>query len=524
MEMIKRFGEKLGDPKLGEQKKDEVFAQFEDKIEAYKFSKELGDSPAMEEIGNYLKEELNGDSAKLVAVSTPQVEGLISLYKEGKLPEFLDKIENDLPYRTEFALATQNGDAKNFIADFKKPTVQPQHNQSPAPQDPGPGISVLDGVADMLPSTDPESKYGDNIQKLIDASPVMLRGSLEQEMDALQNKGELPAFEQKLVNNPDYQSQLNQAAASGDTNQLSTLISTHASVSLPASAVQPTTQPQQTERKVQTEAQPTAEEIAQFEAAQTIMEFIDEHVAKNPNDKELGQHFKEGVTKDKELQDALAKFQKNNADMLKAGGDDDMVSGMLDKDAMVHDLLASYKDTPETAYAALADDNFQMQAFLQYSPIGQAAGFILEPLMQMLGGFMGQGSNLASWAEADFGDIMKDFQSFFSNEMGNVMGMGNNDLGLFERLGKVVNAVGYAAEDALDVTRYDRHYMPEHNAAASEVKIKHVGEGNDITEKSIDLAGGPDVTTPVIDPFDPDKPENNNLNQGLDSPGPGMIA
>tara|TARA_R110002124_G_scaffold287365_1_gene474290 strand:+ start:224442 stop:225824 length:1383 start_codon:yes stop_codon:yes gene_type:complete len=261
---------------------------------------------------------------------------------------------------------------------------------------------------------------------------------------------------------------------------------------------------------------------------QALEALIEEHLESYPEGAEreaegtLAGHFLANAAgdppADPQLKKALETFAKNNADMLKAGSDGDMVSEMLDKKAMIHDLLASYKDTPEKAYEALAAENFQMQAFLQYSPIGQAAGFILEPLLQMFGGLMGQGSNLAGWAEADFGDIMKDFKGFFSNEMGNVMGMGNNDLGLFERLGKVVNAVGYAAEDALDVTRYDRHYMKEHNPDAGKIKIKSVGEGNDIKETTIDLAGGPAAIEKPIDPFDPNKPENNDLNKGLEAP------
>lgn len=266
---------------------------------------------------------------------------------------------------------------------------------------------------------------------------------------------------------------------------------------------------------------------AEIDPLKPVVDLVLDHVKNNPDDKALAKHFMDrikgnppDVEADPELLKALEEFKKNNANLLSAKGDDNMMEGFFNKDQMIHDLLDSYKNTPDKAIAGLSDPNFQQQAFMQYSSIGNAFGFILQPIMNMLGGVTKQGENLAGWAQADFGDTMKDFQHFFNQEMGSVMGMSNNNLGLMASLDKVMGAVGNAFEDAMDITRFDREYMTRHNPDAPNSTLVYVEPStNQIQE--VQLAGDPTPVKPQQNTFEEDP--DNNL-KGYETAAPTAIA
>ena len=212
--------------------------------------------------------------------------------------------------------------------------------------------------------------------------------------------------------------------------------------------------------KTATAEPPVSEEVASLNM---ISDLLNDHLKTNPQDQALAENFLKGAASDPKLAEALKTFKANNGDMLKGGDGDDMMAGFMNKDAMISDLLASYKDTPDKAYAALSNPDFQTEAFMQYSSLGQAASMIAKPILDWIGGLFGQDSTLGGWAEMDFSSIMKDFQAFFNGGMNNAIGMSNNNMGLMDSLSSVFSVGMGAAEDALDMTAHDRQYMAHHN-------------------------------------------------------------
>ena len=238
-----------------------------------------------------------------------------------------------------------------------------------------------------------------------------------------------------------------------------------------------------------------------------------------------------GVVGDPKLQEALKAFQANNGDMLKGGGDgDDLMAGFMDKDAMIHDLLDSYKKTPDKAYEALANPDFQNEAFMQYSSIGQAVSMIATPILNWLGSLFGQDSTLSGWAQMDFSAIMQDFQSFFNGGMNNAMAMSNNDMSLTGAISTVFNVGVGAGQDALEMTRYDRAYTQDNPNTPVQNTVALVGDDNTIT--NVTLGDPPNSNADQNTNADPSLAQqqqrereiaNNSINNDTPQPGGGGL-
>jgi hypothetical protein len=120
---------------------------------------------------------------------------------------------------------------------------------------------------------------------------------------------------------------------------------------------------------------------------------------------------------------------------------------------------------------------------MQYSSLGQAVGMIAKPILDWIGGLFGQDGSLDSWAQMDFGSMMKDFQAFFNGGMNNAIGMSNNGMGLMDSLSTVFSVGIGAAEDAMDMTEHERQYMSHHNPDLPANTITHVdGDTNTIVD------------------------------------------
>ncbi len=254
------------------------------------------------------------------------------------------------------------------------------------------------------------------------------------------------------------------------------------------------------------------------EAYMQIAQFMDQHVDANPQDAALAEHFMSriapGPNQDPQLVEALKQFKANNGDLLKAdsGDGDDLMAGFMDKDAMIHDLLDSYKKTPDKAYEALANPDFQNEAFMQYSSVGQMIGMIATPILNWLGGLFGQDSTLSGWAQMDFGEMMKDFQGFFNNGMNNAMAMSNNNLSLTDALGIGGRTIVGAVEDTLDVTRYGRQYTQDNPNLPDQNTVALIQD--DGTVETINLA---DPQRSNAEQNTPEVPNPNQPNQDRDN-------
>ena len=219
-------------------------------------------------------------------------------------------------------------------------------------------------------------------------------------------------------------------------------------------------------------------------ARNEIAQFLAEHVEANPADKQLAAHFMEGVANDPKLQEALKIWKSNNADILSGEGSESMI-GDFDKDRMVHDLLQGYKDDKEKVYATLQSDNFQMNAFMQYSDMGKMLGFLIEPILEWIGKLFGQDSDLAGFANMNLDQWFADFQDLLGDGTNNLLAMGNN-LDFGQRVGGLFNVVVGAAQDAGNMTSMDRYYRDQESPAVS---ITHVDSNNSITGTSTFGAG-----------------------------------
>ena len=191
-------------------------------------------------------------------------------------------------------------------------------------------------------------------------------------------------------------------------------------------------------------------------ARNEIAQFLAEHVEANPADKQLAAHFMEGVANDPKLQEALKIWKSNNADILSGEGNDADMMG-FEKNRMIHDRLEGYKKDKEATYATLMDENFQMNAFMQYSSMGQMLGFLIEPILDWLGDLLGVEGDIGGFANLNIEQWFGDFQDLLGDGTNNLLAMGN-DLDFGQRMGGMFNVVMGAAKDATNMTDMDRYY------------------------------------------------------------------
>lgn len=356
-------------------------------------------------------------------------------------------------------------------------------------------------------------------------------GDFADDFFKLEESGELDNFLNRIKTDPDYKTQLAETLEN-NPSAISSVIAQHSAAPAPfqpdANDSTPTDAPTildsitdiipsvdngNTEPEIPIHLRPAADIQANeetntsdngaaapaagdVEAYMQIAEFMDQHVEANPQDTALAEHFMSriapGPNQDPQLVEALRQFKANNGDLLKAdsGDGDDLMAGFMDKDAMIHDLLDSYKKTPDKAYEALANPDFQNEAFMQYSSIGQAVSMIATPILNWLGSLFGQDSTLSGWAQMDFSAIMQDFQSFFNGGMNNAMAMSNNDMSLTGAISTVFNVGIGAGQDALEMTRYDRQYTQDNPNTPVQNTVALIQD--DGTVDTITLGDAPD--------------------------------
>ncbi|MEC7577047.1 MAG: hypothetical protein VX468_06930, partial [Pseudomonadota bacterium] len=145
-----------------------------------------------------------------------------------------------------------------------------------------------------------------------------------------------------------------------------------------------------------------------------------------------------------------------NADILSGEGNDADMMG-FEKNRMIHDLLEGYKKDKEATYATLMDENFQMNAFMQYSSMGQMLGFLIEPILDWLGDLLGVEGDIGGFANLNIEQWFGDFQDLLGDGTNNLLAMGN-DLDFGQRMGGMFNVVMGAAKDATNMTDMDRYY------------------------------------------------------------------
>lgn len=329
---------------------------------------------------------------------------------------------------------------------------------------------------------------------------------LERDLSHLHNTGQLDDFIDKIKSNPNYRAEIAESldGPSGYQNATGQIMDY---------AAQPDAPPA---------PDPSVDPNVSLDQLALIEEFLNDHVARNPEDAGLRDHFMQGVVNDPKLQEALAVFAANNAEILNPAEGDDLMAGFFDKDAMVHDLLDSYKNTPDKAYAALKAEDFQQQAFMQYSSIGQAFGHILQPILDWINELFGGAGGLADWMNMDFGAIFQDFTQFFGNNMNNVMAMSNGDLSLSQSLNNVVNAAVGAGKDAVMTTDLDRQYMSRHNPDAP--TFTYV-DGSNVQQVDLNVNGNPveAANQGQNAPPSPMAPQNQNEINPNEPPIPGSI-
>lgn len=418
---------------------------FKDPSKAAQIGLKLAENKDLGQIETYLKN--NGKTFN----AADYADDLSSLEKSGQLDNFLNRLATDPAYKTQLAETLKDNPAgvSAIIA---------QHN---APTDPQQDANTTGATTSEIPEyLKPAEDTTD-----IDSPSILF------------DVGSMIGLDPTPPSQPDAQPPYRLDPERPPAQQASGSASP---------------QREDTQQNPSGTSEPTA---ADFEALMEISEFLAEHEAANPQDAGLVEHFMNGImpgdAQDPKLIEALKAFKANNGDMLKGGGDgDDLMAGFMDKDAMIHDLLDSYKKTPDKAYEALANPNFQTEAFMQYSSIGQAVSMIATPILNWLGSLFGQDSTLSGWAQMDFSAIMQDFQSFFNGGMNNAMAMSNNDMSLTGAISTVFNVGIGAGQDALEMTRYDRQYTQDNPNTPVQNTVALIQD--DGTVDTITLGDAPD--------------------------------
>ncbi len=447
-------------------------------------------------------------------------ENLVQLYKDGELDDFTKSINENPEYKTQLAYSLQaGGDISALVSQYQNPPSAPEPITYDSPAINWAEIAIADnsGVTEQLGKLleDGEISWGeskglttwgeglntiienrfDNKFEGINASEYreqfingfdgdatkaanflnntldvpeleqlyastgtpMAHMSLTNTLSTLAESGQLDDFVQKLQDNPAYKDHIANQLMGVDYKKAPEII-----MRFDEQPVQPTVPELELKdpEPIATIPQSTSTEDLlteeQKKQVQAIKDLLEEHVKNNPEDIALKDEFLSGVLEDKKLQDALGKFYKNNQALFDAENSDADTMG-FDKDRLIHDLLEGYKKDKEATYATLTDENFQMNAFMQYSSIGQMLGFLIEPILDWLGDLLGVEGDIGGFANLNIEQWFGDFQDLLGDGTNNLLAMGN-DLDFGQRMGGMFNVVMGAAKDATNMTDMDRYY------------------------------------------------------------------